>query len=50
MMKAQALNNRSKEEDACDLYLCVVDYPGGLAARINEIQAFPDQPLIHEGR
>jgi len=50
MMKAQALNNRSKEENAYDIYHCVDDHPEGLDARINEIQAFPDQPLFHEGR
>jgi hypothetical protein len=50
MMKAQTLNNRLKEKDACDIFYCVVDYPGGLEALINEIQAFADHPLIHSTR
>ncbi len=31
-MKGHALNGRDKQNDACDVYYCVRNYPGGIAA------------------
>jgi hypothetical protein len=37
-MKGHAMNGRKRHKDAYDIYYCVLNYPGGIAALANDCQ------------
>ena len=49
VMKGMALADRLKEKDAYDIYYCVRQYPGGLAALADAFRPHMGNRLVHEG-
>jgi len=48
-MKGMALHDRSKEKDCYDIFYCVANYPGGLAALVEIFRPHISNKLIAEG-
>ena len=48
-MKGHALDGRLKEKDAWDIYYCVREFPGGMDALVEELQAMVRHGLVREG-
>lgn len=49
VMKGMALHERLKEKDAYDIYFCVRNWPGGIAALIERFRPHMDNALVQEG-
>jgi hypothetical protein len=49
VMKGMALHDRLKPKDAWDIYFCLLHYPGGLAALIQEFRPHLEHGLVREG-
>ena len=49
VMKGMALHERLKEKDAYDIYFCVRNWPGGIAALIEQFRPHMDHALVQEG-
>lgn len=49
VMKGMALVDRMKEKDAWDIYYCILTYPGGIGALVQEFELHKDHGLIQEG-
>ncbi len=49
VMKGMALDERLKEKDAWDIYFCLLNYPGGLDALVEEFQTRVEHGLVKEG-
>lgn len=49
VMKGMALNDRSKEKDAWDIYYCVRNYPGDLDALVEGFKPYREHGLVKEG-
>ncbi|MEI6915063.1 MAG: nucleotidyl transferase AbiEii/AbiGii toxin family protein [Armatimonadota bacterium] len=48
VMKAMALYDRLKEKDAYDIYFCLLNYPGGLDALVEEFRPHMSHHLVTE--
>jgi hypothetical protein len=48
-MKGMALHDRLKAKDAWDIYFCLVNYPGGLDALVQEFRPHLQHGLVVEG-
>ena len=48
-MKGMALDDRLKEKDAWDIYYCLLAYPGGIDALVEEFQPHLSHGLVREG-
>lgn len=49
VMKGMALNDRLKEKDAWDIYYCLLAYPGGIDALVEEFRPHLSHGLVQEG-
>jgi hypothetical protein len=49
IMKGMAFWERGSEKDAYDIYYCCKNYPGGLAAMVEEIKSLTNNKLAREG-
>lgn len=49
VMKGMALDDRLKEKDAWDIYYCLLSYPGGVDALVDEFRPHISHRLISEG-
>ena len=49
VMKGMALNDRLKEKDAWDIYYCLLAYPGGIDALMEEFRPHLSHGLVQEG-
>ncbi len=49
VMKGMALHDRLKPKDAWDIYFCLLHYPGGLKALIQEFRPHLEHGLVREG-
>lgn len=49
VMKGMALHDRLKAKDAWDVYFCLVNYPGGLDALVQEFLPHVQRGLVAEG-
>lgn len=47
-MKGHALDGRLKEKDAWDIYYCVREFPGGMAALVEQLQPMAAHGLVRE--
>ncbi len=48
-MKGMALDDRLKEKDAWDIYYCLLAYPGGIDALVEEFRPHLAHGLVREG-
>jgi hypothetical protein len=48
-MKGMALDDRLKEKDAWDIYYCLLAYPGGIGALVEEFRPHLSHGLVQEG-
>jgi hypothetical protein len=48
VMKAMALDARLKEKDSYDIYYCLINYPGGIDAIVNEFRPHIEHGLVRE--
>ncbi len=49
VMKGMAMETRMKEKDAWDIYYCLLNYPGGIDALVEEFRPHLHHGLIKEG-
>jgi hypothetical protein len=49
VMKGMALDDRLKEKDAWDIYYCLLAYPGGIDALVEEFRPHLSHGLVQEG-
>jgi len=49
VMKGMALDDRLKEKDAWDIYYCLLAYPGGIDALVEEFRPHLSHGLVREG-
>ena len=49
VMKGMALHDRLKSKDSWDIYFCLVNYPGGLDALVQEFRPHLQHGLVVEG-
>ncbi len=49
VMKGMALDDRLKEKDAWDIYYCLIAYPGGIDALVEEFRPHLSHGLVREG-
>lgn len=49
VMKAMAMETRLKEKDAWDIYYCLLNYPGGIDALVEEFKPHMHYSLVKEG-
>ena len=49
VMKGMAMETRMKEKDAYDIYYCLLNYPGGIDALVEEFRPHLHHGLIKEG-
>jgi len=49
VMKGMALDDRLKEKDAWDIYYCLIAYPGGIDALVEEFSPHLFHGLVREG-
>jgi len=49
VMKGMALDGRLKEKDAWDIYYCLLAYPGGIDALVEEFRPHLSHGLVREG-
>lgn len=49
VMKGMALEDRLKEKDAWDIYYCLLCYPGGIDALVEEFRPHLSHGLVQEG-
>jgi hypothetical protein len=49
VMKGMALEDRLKEKDAWDIYFCLLAYPGGIDALVEEFRPHLAHGLVQEG-
>lgn len=49
VMKGMALHDRRKEKDCYDIFYCVANYPGGVAALVEAFRPHIDKRLVAEG-
>ena len=48
VMKAIAMKGRLKEKDAWDIYYCIMNYPGGIEALIQELRPLVEIRIVQE--
>jgi hypothetical protein len=49
VMKGMAMETRMKEKDAWDIYYCLLNYPGGIDALVEEFRPHLHHGLVKEG-
>ena len=49
VMKGMALDDRLKEKDAWDIYYCIIAFPGGIDALVEEFRPHLSHGLVLEG-